>query len=231
MSRTADIIRKLYADELSGKAPKRPGGSARIIKACRVAGLVMLAAFYCYQSASWYNMDMTEIANMVEKKSQIEKEYKRRSDLIPSLQNVAQKYSQHERVLFRHISDMRMKLEDLSRLEGQALTSKLAESEGSITQLLALAEQYPDLKAEQSYNDLMTALETSEDRVAERTNDYIVAVEEFDTCNQCFWCNYFTYLPSMFIALPAYWEFFHTNRSYTPMVLPLDPAGKEKEGQ
>jgi LemA protein len=195
------------------------------IVACRVVGISLLSVFYVYEMAWWYNMDMSELNNISMSKAQVGKEYKRREDLVLNLTNVANNYAQHERVLFQHVSDMRAQLQVLEMTGGAPSAAQSAKLEAAFMRLMALAEQYPDLKAEQRYHDLMDIVEVTEDRIAEKTDEYLEMLLEFNTCNQCFWCNYWTFLVAPFVPLPAYWEYYHADHAYAPVVQAEGPPG------
>lgn len=182
----------------------------RNIVGVRLSCLSLLLLFFGYCIAAFYNKDMGELNYITETRAQIGKEFQRRADLVPSLSNIADNYAGHELLLFRHVSDMRARLRILE-LPGSAPTpEQSARLERELLGLMAMAEQYPELKAEKCYRDLMDAEELTEDRIAETMHDYIGAVGAFNISNQSFWHNYFTYLPSLFIPLPAWWEYYHT---------------------
>lgn len=184
----------------------------------RLVELGLLLVGIGYGIAFWYNMDMSELNNISEKHSQIRREFQRREDLTLNMTNIVNNYAQHERVLFQHVSDMRALMQSLGSLKGAPPAAKRGEIMQALYGLTALAEQYPDLKAEERFRDLMYMAEITENRIADVMNEYIEKVHEFNVCNQCFWCNYFTYPLAIFIPLPAFWEYFHAVQQFDPVV-------------
>ncbi|MCB4756628.1 MAG: LemA family protein [Elusimicrobia bacterium] len=201
-----------------------PGPVDKRLVTIRLVGFSHLLAVFAYGVAFWYNTDMVELNNIAEKKSQIGKEFQRRADLASNMTNLVNNYAQHERTLFQHVSDMRAMLQSIETLKGAPSAARRGEIERALSNLMALAEQYPDLKAEKRFHDLMDMAEITENRIADAMNEYIGAVLEFNTCNQRFFCNYFTYPVALFIPLPAFWEYFHTADNDAPALPAVDQA-------
>ena len=110
----------------------------------------------------------------------IDVQLKRRSDLIPRLVSVVQGYAAHERTLF----------EDVAAKRGQALAAGddpakrgAAESELSkpVAKLIAVAENYPELKASQNFLDLQNELTDTENKIEMARRFYNGAVRELNT--------------------------------------------------
>ena len=184
----------------------------------RLAGISLVVVFFCYELIWWYNTDMKELNKLAESVSQVKKEFQRKENLVQNLTNVVNNYALHERVLFQHVSDMRALLQSLETFEGAPSTSQNTKIEQAFLRLSALAEQYPDLKAEKCFQELMDMEETTENRVADTLDEYAEVVREFCACNQRLWCNYFTYPIAGFVPLPAYWEYYHTDSDYTTTI-------------
>ena len=110
----------------------------------------------------------------------IDVQLKRRADLIPSLVSVVQGYAAHERSLF----------EDITQRRAQALSAGddpaargAAESALSrpVSKLIAVAEDYPDLKASENFLDLQRQLAETEDKIEMARRFYNGAVRELNT--------------------------------------------------
>jgi LemA protein len=82
----------------------------------------------------------------------------------------------------------------LQKLENELGTSKGAEVDKSISKLMALAEQYPDLKATQSFQDLMEKSENAENRIASMRETYSRSINRYNTTIQSFPDNVFAHL-------------------------------------
>lgn len=113
--------------------------------------------------------------------SEIENQLQRRNDLIPNLVNTVKGYAAHERDIFTQIADAR------SRLIGAKTVPEKIEAasalDSALGRLLAIAENYPDLKANESFNRLMDELAGTENRIAvsrmrynENIRDYNIAI-------------------------------------------------------
>jgi LemA protein len=106
--------------------------------------------------------------------SQIDVQLKRRHDLIPNLVETAKVYMQHERQTLEAVTAARSAaagaktIEDIGRAEG-ALT-------GALSRFMAVAEQYPDLKANQNFLALQEELSSTENRIAFSRQAYNDAV-------------------------------------------------------
>ena len=96
--------------------------------------------------------------------SQIDVQLRRRYDLIPNLVTTVQGYATHERELFEHVTEARSRAIDATAVPDQA------QAENQITrgirQLFAVAENYPDLKANQNFLALQEELTGTESKIA-----------------------------------------------------------------
>ncbi|GBD32305.1 MAG: LemA family protein [Gemmatimonadales bacterium] len=114
-------------------------------------------------------------------KSQIEVQLQRRADLVPNLVEVVRGYAQHEEEIFTAVAEARAKL-------GGALQSgdlrQMAEANqglsAALSRLIAIAENYPQLKANENFRMLQDQLEGTENRIATARQDYNNAVREYN---------------------------------------------------
>ncbi|MFT8727826.1 MAG: LemA family protein [Liquorilactobacillus ghanensis] len=98
--------------------------------------------------------------------SQIDVQLKRRNDLIPNLVETTKGYAKHERETFAQVVELRNQLIDVPADQQQKkmeLSNQLSESLKSI---FALAENYPDLKANEEFTKLMEELSNTENKIA-----------------------------------------------------------------
>ena len=137
--------------------------------------VVALAAFLI----SKYN-GMVGMAEKVDAKwADIETQLQRRADLIPNLVSSVQGYMTHEQDAIAKVTEARTKLMNASTpAEKGEADNQLT---GALNNLLALAENYPDLKANENFTTLMDELAGTENRIATARKDYNDEVKEFNT--------------------------------------------------
>jgi len=108
--------------------------------------------------------------------SQINVQLKRRADLIPNLIETVKGYAKHEKAAIKTVTDARKALVGAKGLENKINANTLLES--ALGKLFAIAEAYPDLKANTNFLELQRELSTTEDRIAyarQFYNDSILA--------------------------------------------------------
>jgi LemA protein len=110
--------------------------------------------------------------------AQVENQLQRRNDLIPNLVEVTRGYATHEREVFERIADARARL-----LAGGSREERIAaaqEMTSALGRLLAIAERYPDLKANQQFARLSDELAGTENRIAVERKRYNDAVRDYN---------------------------------------------------
>jgi LemA protein len=117
--------------------------------------------------------------NVKGKWAQVENQLKRRYDLIPNLVETVKGYAQHEKQLFENIAQARTQYFQAKDLKDQIQSANRLES--VLSRLLMLQEQYPDLKANQSFLRLQDSLEGTENRIAVERKRYNDAVQILNT--------------------------------------------------
>jgi len=131
-------------------------------------------------AVSTYN-GLVKLRNLVQEAwRQIDVELKRRHDLIPNLVETVKGYAAHERGTLEDV----MKARSAAMAGGQG-PAAAAQSENVLTQalgrLIAVAEAYPDLKANQNFLSLQQELSSTEDRIAAGRRYYNANVRELNT--------------------------------------------------
>jgi LemA protein len=135
-------------------------------------------------TAGWwiggYNRVIAMDENVKGKWAQVENQLKRRYDLIPNLVETVKGYATHEKELFENIAEARTKYFQAKDVKGKIASSN--QIEGALSRLLLLREQYPELKANQSYLKLQDSLEGTENRIAverKRYNDAVTILNKY----------------------------------------------------
>ncbi len=120
---------------------------------------------------------------------QVQNQYQRRADLIPNLVETVKGYAKHEQDTLTAVIEARAKatsiqvdvntLNDPDKIrQFQAAQAQLT---GALSRLMVVAEQYPDLKANQNFLALQSQLEGTENRIAVARKDFIAAVQKYNT--------------------------------------------------
>ena len=152
-------------------------------------------------SGCGYNTMVAMKEDVESKWAQVENQLQRRNDLIPNLVEVTKGYATHERQIFEHIADARARL-----IAGGSRADKIDAANAltaSLGRLLAIAEQYPDLKANQQFARLSDELAGTENRIAVERMRYNESVKSYNA-----------YVKSMPVALYAHAFGFETEKYF-----------------
>jgi LemA protein len=161
-----------------------------------VIGALILFGFLWIKGM--YNNMVTLDENATGQWANVESSYQRRSDLIPNLVNTVKGYAEHEQETFQAVVDARAKatqtVVDPSNISPEALAEYQAAQSGvssALSRLLAVVENYPDLKANQNFLELQSQLEGTENRINVERNRFNEAVKTFNTTIKRFPQNIF----------------------------------------
>jgi LemA protein len=140
-------------------------------------------------AACGINSVPTAEENAKAKWADVQAAYQRRADLIPNLVQVARNAANIERSTLEGVinarasaTQVKVSAEDLSDpAKVQAFQAAQANVSSSLSRLLVTVEQYPDLKSQARFADLMTQLEGTENRINITIRDYNAAVQDYNT--------------------------------------------------
>jgi LemA protein len=119
---------------------------------------------------SSYNNFVNLNENVDQSYAQIENQLQRRLDLIPNLVNTVKGYASHEKEVIASISDARASLAGAKTPKEEATAN--AEVTSALNRLLVVVENYPDLKADKQFTQLMDELAGTENRISVARKDY-----------------------------------------------------------
>ena len=158
-----------------------------------IVGVLLLIGFI---AAKWvvngYNNAISMDENVKAKWAQVENQLKRRYDLIPNLVETVKGYAAHEKELFEHIADARTKYFQANTVKDKIQASN--QLEGVLSRLLLLQEQYPQLKANESFLKLQDSLEGTENRISVERKRYNEAVQILNTYRRTVFGRFFAAL-------------------------------------
>ena len=146
-----------------------------------------IVAIILVWGVSTYNGLIQERLHVKEGWSAIDVQLQRRGSLIPNLVETVKGYAQQEQTIFTAVADAR------ARLGGAVQSGNLAQMAeanqgltGALSRLLAISENYPQLKSNESFNRLMDELSGTENRIAVERMRYNERVQEYNTARRQF---------------------------------------------
>ena len=120
--------------------------------------------------AGSYNNLVKLRENVTSAQSVVETQLQRRADLIPNLVNTVKGYASHEEAVFTAVPDARTALSGAKTVD--ELNSAQSQLDSAVSRLLAIAESYPDLKANENFINLQDELAGTENRISVARQDY-----------------------------------------------------------
>ncbi|WP_027147015.1 MULTISPECIES: LemA family protein [Methylobacter] len=148
-------------------------------------------------SGCGYNELQTTDEQIAASWSEVLNQYQRRADLVPNLVNVVKGYASHESEVLTRVTEARARVGSIQATpdlinDNEAFTrfqDAQGELSAALTRLVAVAENYPQLKADGLFRDLQAQLEGTENRIAVARNRYINAVREYNVTVRSFPTN------------------------------------------
>lgn len=158
-----------------------------------VLAVVAVVAIFCYRT---YNGLVSKDEAVNTAWSNVETQYQRRADLIPNLVNTVKGYANHESETLSAVTEARTRATSINLSTEDLTPEKLAEFQQAQSQvgsalgrLIAVAENYPDLKASQNFQELQAQLEGTENRIAVARKDFNGVAREYNVAVRRFPAN------------------------------------------
>ncbi len=156
-----------------------------------------VAALAASLSACGYNEFQTRDEQVKAAWSEVVNQYQRRADLIPNLVNTVKGYASHERETLEAVTRARAAATSFQItpevLNNPEAFNKFQQVQGelssALSRLMAVAENYPQLKADTSFRDLQSQLEGTENRITVARQRYIQAVQNYNVLARSFPTN------------------------------------------
>lgn len=154
--------------------------------------LAVLALLLLSWFVGTYNGLVTSRGNVDRTWANVETQYQRRADLVPNLVETVAGFAAQERTVFEQVTQARSRVgqvqisvDDLNDPEKMAaFQNAQSELSGALSRLLAVAENYPELKSSQNFLALQDQLEGTENRIATARKDYNDAVFSYNVMTQ-----------------------------------------------
>ena len=159
------------------------------VRAARAPNVLAVVLLSLLLSACGYNTIPTLEEQAKARWSDVQNDYQRRADLIPNLVATVQGYAKQEKDVLTSVVEARAKATQITLsaddLTDPAKVKAFQEAQGQLSgalgRLLAISENYPDLKSNQNFLALQSQLEGTENRITVARRDYIEAVRAYNT--------------------------------------------------
>lgn len=158
-----------------------------------VLGALLLLVVVC---VSTYNGLVSKEESVSEKWGAVESVYQRRADLIPNLVNTVKGYATHEQSTLQAVTDARSRATSINIDPATATPEQMEawmkaqeELSSALGRLIAISENYPDLKASQNFLALQSQLEGTENRISVERQNYNAVVKEYNVAVRRFPSN------------------------------------------
>ncbi len=149
---------------------------------------LLVALACCALSACGYNDFQSKDEGTKAAWSEVVNQYQRRADLVPNLVNTVKGYAAQEKDVLIGVTEARSKATSIQvtpeTLNDPAAFKRFQEAQGQLTgalsRLIAVSENYPQLKSDQNFRDLQSQLEGTENRITVARNRYIQSVRDYN---------------------------------------------------
>lgn len=157
---------------------------------CAIGGVILIGLFLLVSwGISVYNNMISLEQQVTQQWAQVENQYQRRADLIPNLVNTVKGYADFEKEVLTQVTEARAKVGQFNItpevLNDPAAFEKFQNVQGelssALSRLLAVVENYPELKANENFLQLQAQLEGTENRISVERKKFNESVQEFNT--------------------------------------------------
>jgi LemA protein len=158
--------------------------SSRIV----LIAIAVIAVLFVFRGCRGYN-NLVSLREQVNREwANVENVYQRRADLIPNLVNTVKGYAAHEQGTFIAVTEARAKstsvtidAANMTEADMKRFQAAQGEMSSALSRLLAVAENYPDLKANQNFLELQSQLEGTENRIAVERRNFNETATKYNT--------------------------------------------------
>ena len=151
-------------------------------------GIIAAVVIIALWASSAYNSMVGEQEKATTAFANVQSAYQRRADLIPNLVEVVKGYASHEKETLEGVVNARAKATQVTIDPSNMTPEKLKEYQqaqgelgAALGKLIAIQENYPDLKANENFRDLQVQLEGTENRINEARNTFNGVVQNYNT--------------------------------------------------
>ena len=163
----------------------------------KISLLLVTLALSLSLTGCGYNSFQTGDEEIKAQWAEVLNQYQRRADLIPNLVSTVKGYAAHEEKVFTEIAEARSKVGSIQAtpelVNDEAAFAKFQAAQSQMTsalsRLLAVSENYPQLKADAGFRDLQAQLEGTENRVTVARNRYIASIKDYNISVRSFPTN------------------------------------------
>ena len=157
------------------------------MKKVTLISIIAVVAILILWIVSSYNKLVNNDEAVIKAWANVESQYQRRADLIPNLVNTVKGYAQHESQTLEDVVAARAKATSIQIDPSNITPEQLQQYQqaqnqvgSALGRLLAVAESYPDLKANENFRDLQVQLEGTENRIQKSRTEYNEAVRDYN---------------------------------------------------
>jgi LemA protein len=163
----------------------------------RMTRLALLVVGAMTLSGCGYNTIQQQDESVKASWSEVVNQYQRRADLVPNLVNTVKGYAAQEQTVLLGVTEARAKVGTIQAtpelVNDEAAFKKFTAAQGELTNalksLIAVSENYPNLKSDANFRDLQAQLEGTENRITVARNRYIDSVREYNVTIRSFPSN------------------------------------------